>query len=515
MGVLDTDFDNPDKLLAVVGSFWRNVYEGNDLVASVLHARAQLDAQAHLDLLGLVASISRFTVPVFHTRNWTFLRLLESKKDATEVPRYGAAGDYAEGTAAAYGSPAAGDLHAWALPAGFEGATVVLNRITDASLTLTQGVDFTVGDGVIRFRADPFADDRVAKRDVIEHDTVVDREAGLWAYRGVWDWDTVYRQFGYAVGLRLKSSEGYKALVNAVFDSLVRGTTVESVEAAFSAVCDVPLARGYELVEEVWRDDRHLWVATDANCYRFGRTATPTVAAGDRVISGQPLTAGLRFVELNRGDPGDALRAVACGPGLLAAGFHGDLMFEDKEVPLVVTEEAGVTRVSWELVGFPGDVAAFFDRVHAAGVAAGKTLAQLLDTRPEGARDSQPPPAALPETINPLRFLCANVLRNNAFAVRLRPAEFGPAALGLGALAQVLRRIVPPQTLCLVVAELSVTGDAVTMGAAGTDREAGGVETVSGFTGASVSDELTGDNNAVPPLVVETIRGRQITGRCE
>lgn len=514
MPVLDTVFDDPDKLLGLIGTFWRNVYEGSFLVGSVLHARAQLDADAHLRLLDLVASMSRFTVPVFHRTNWTFLRLLESRKNETELATFDGSLAFDEGSPAAYGVPRAGELHAWAAPAGLAKASVVLNRITDASLVLTAGVDYTLADGVIRFRADPFADDRVATREVVQDGTVVDREAGLWAYGGEWDWDTVHRQFGYALGLRFASGEGYRDLVNAVFDALVQGPTAASLEAAFSAVCGIPLAAGDEVVEETWADGDHRWVSTDKTVYKFGRAAVPVVAVGQLLEAGQPLVRGLRFIDLNRGHAAivDGLRALVLGRGVLAAGFYQELMFEDAEVPLAVEyDAAGRAKVSWELAGFPGDVEAFFDDLHAAGVAAGETLAHLLDTRPAEARAAfrEPPPAALPPTINPLKFLCDNVLRNNAVVVHCRPSEFGPTALGLGAAAQILRRVVPPQTLCLVVAELSAADAPVRMTAPGSDESPGGVETVTTFSGVAVAEDCD------VAMATETVRGRQIAGRCE
>jgi hypothetical protein len=513
-GVLDTVYDDPEKLLAVVGSFWRNVYEGSFTVGSILHARAQIDADAHLRLLALVAAMSRFEVPVFHRRNWTLLRVLESRKNETEVARFDGSLAFTDGSPAAYDVPRAGELHAWAVPAELAAAKTILNRITDASLVLAEGVDFTLADGVVLFRADPFADDRVAKREVVQDGTVVDREAALWVYGGEWDWDTVYEQFGYALGLKLKSSEGYRDLVNAVFDALVVGPVAASVEAAFSAVCGIPLANGDETVEEIWRDAEHLWVSTDASAYKFAATAVPTVAVGQLVGAGRPLVRGLRFFDLNRGHAAlaDGLRALVLGRGVLAAGFYQELLFEDTEVPLVVTYDAADrAKVSWELPGFPGDVTMFFDTLHAAGVAAGQTLAQLLDTRPAEAKatNPEPPPAALPPTINPLAVLCDNVLRNNAFVVHLRPAEFGPAALGLGAVAQILRRIVPPWTLCLVVAELSGADAPVRMTGPGTDESPGYVEAVATFSAARTAEDCD------VALVAETVRARQIVGRCE
>jgi hypothetical protein len=378
------------------------------------------------------------------------------------------------------------------------------------SSVLTAGLDYTIADGVVRFRENPFANELVPKRELLKDGQVVDRECGLWAYRGEWDWDTVYEQFGYALGIRLKSSEGYKQLVNAVFDALVEGTTVRSVEDAFSAVCGIPLAKGMETVEEVWRDDTHLWVATDQNVYSFSPDATPQVEVDDFLFPGQPIVLGLRFMDINRGHTAvlDGLKAVAVGKGLLAAGFHQDLLFEDKTVATTVATVNGRTRISWDMPGFPGDAELFFDRAHPA---TGQTLAQALDTRPAEAKadNPEPPPAALPATINPLRFLCDNVLRNNAFVVHCRPSEFGPTALGLGVAAQVVRRVVPAPTLCIVLAELSVADAPVTMGAPGTDENPGGEEAVSWFTGVSQTESLD------PALVSESVRARSITGRCE
>jgi hypothetical protein len=513
-GTLDTAFDDPDKLLGMIGSFWRNVYEGSFLVESLLHARAQLDAEAHLRLLDLVASMSRLTVPVFHRKNWTFLTLRESGKNETELSRFDGSLAFTDGSPARFDTPRPGELHAWAVPPGFVAANVVLNRITDASLVLTAGTDFTVADGVIRFRDDPFADDRVAKRELVQDGVVVDREAALWAYGGEWDWDTVYQQFGYVLGLKRASSGEYRDLVNAVFDALVQGPTAASVEAAFSAVCGIPLAAGDEVVEEVWRDAAHLWVATDKTVYKFGAGAVPLVTPGQLLEPGQPVVRGLRFIDLNRGHAAvvGGLRALVLGRGVLAAGFYQELMFEDTEVPLAVEyDAAGRAKVSWELAGFPGDVEAFFDDLHAAGVANGETLAHLLDTRPAEAKAAfrEPPPAALPPTINPLKFLCDNVLRNNAVVVHCRPSEFGPNALGLGAAAQILRRVVPPQTLCLVVAELSAADAPVRMTASGSSESPGGVETVTTFSGVAVAEDCD------VAMATETVRGRQITGRCE
>jgi hypothetical protein len=71
------------------------------------------------------------------------------------------------------------------------------------------------------------------------------------------------------------------------------------------------------------------------------------------------------------------------------------------------------------------------------------TLANYMDLRPAGA-PGQPGPDDLPSTINPLQFLCQNVLRANGLVLYLRPSQFGDGALGMG-LSWVLREVLPPQ----------------------------------------------------------------------
>ena len=170
-----------------------------------------------------------------------------------------------------------------------------------------------------------------------------------------------------------------------------------------------------ETVEEVRTEIGRQLVITDKTVYQFNPTANILVSAGDEVVEGQSLADTLQFFEFNRGQcPTEAqCPAVALGRGLLGRGFFGDLVFENKAVPLVVeTDVEGFTKVSWKLGGFPGDVELFFDQLHERGVAEGETLANLQDTRTN--KVGEPGPSNLPATINPFEFLCKNVFRNHA-----------------------------------------------------------------------------------------------------
>jgi hypothetical protein len=502
-----TDLDRLDNLVAVAGSWWADSYQGGQLAASVLFARAQLERQNEVDFGELLASVSRHRLPALHVEEWYCLKILESERN-TEVnlPRFD--GRYTFDGSIFFDTPEELPYHTWPVPDGLTSCPIVTDGVHACTLAWADGVDFVVRDGGVWFYRNPFDVDGVTKHEVFEAGEVVDREVRLWLYGSRWDRSNVHTQFGYVIDAKEPSSENYKRLVNAVFDALVEGTSAGRVEEAVSAIADVPLAAGGETVESVVSDLRHLWVVTDKNAYAFHPDSTAVVAAGDALHAGQAMTDGLAVYEFNRGQVPDDLRALSVGRGFLAAGYFSDLVFENKTVSLVVEPDvAGYTKVSFEVGGFPTDVEKFWADVHAAGVARGETLAMLMDRRPESARAEQPNFVALPPTVNPLGFLLQNVFRNNAFVVRLKAGLRGENALSLSN-ARLLRRLLPPHTACVIVGQVDVDDEAIDLAAEGDETEAGHGDDVTTFAGLLQQDDIPDD------YVEDEVRCYQIGGRC-
>lgn len=471
-----TDLDRTDKLLAVLGSFWVGTYGGNDLVRDFVAGKLAAARQARADFDDLVASVSRLTVPPTRTEHWHLLTLTESDRSDYDfsVTKYGdPSAFFVAHNALKFGQAVNQTSPAWRLPEGLADAPVMMNRMTDASLTLVRGVDYLItDDGYVVFLSDPFADDRVPKQHVLsgEDGTEDDRELGLWLFRPTFKTERVFNQFGYV--LRTPDDPGgspgteYRDLVNAVLDALALGSTAGAVEAAWQAATGVPLVKQADETVEMLRTepDRQL-IVTDKTVYEFSLDAVLRVEEGEAVRRGQPLTDGLLFYEFHRGAVPDAAEvpALVLGRGMLSPGYFGDLVFENKNVPLVVeTDDDGYTEVSFQLSGWPNDIEQFFDELHARGRAKGQTLANLLDQRPTAARDTEPTAGALPATINPVEFLVENVLRNHAFMVRYKPSAAAGRGTGLNAL-KVLRQVIPPQTVMLSMVQLESAEAPVTM----------------------------------------------------
>jgi len=509
------DLDRADTLLSLLGSYWSTTYLGMDFLQDVLRSKAHLTAQTWLNFMELVSSVSRFDVPIFHQENWYSLTLKESELNNFDllIPDYktGTSYTYDVSSGLDYGKAAAIDGYfSVPLPPSVVSVKTILNRIVSPSAVFTEGIDYWITkSGVLTFSENPFNNSSITVRDIREDGIVTDRECVLWLYHGQWDWETVYEQFGYALNLRMASSEGYRDVVNAVLDAFTGGTKAKDIQFAWSAITGIPLAVEWEeTVELVEKDYRSLAIVTDKSAYSFPLNSTSVVAVGDKVYAGDELVDAIQIFEFNRGEIPADLTGLVVGAGFLSVGFFADLTFENKEVGLVVEENVdGYTKVSWELGGFPGDVTKFWNDAHAAGIAAGKTLAMHLDVRPSPT--GQPLAVNLPATVNPLEFLCSNVLRYNTFLVKIKTNQLGANKLP-SIPVNSLRKIIPPQTAMIVLVELVHVDNPVIMDGAGDATKAGYVEELSGFPCMPTSDSITGTT-----YITEDARLVQISGRCQ
>lgn len=483
--------DQPDVLLDLLGTYWSQAFAGSDQLLAYCDGVGRAEGAARDALGDALACLSIDAVPVYRTGPWRPLTFLRSAARASAAAAFGAAGTF--GAGAAYG--AADGPPAYAVDSGVASVAWIFDRIATPTVSLCAGLDFVATPGRVAFRTDPFADPRLVARPVVDASgAVVDAEMTLWLYRPGVDHRDVHDHFGYALGLDLPSSEASKALVVALWDAAVKGSSGATLGAVLAALTGVPAAAGAEVVEAVGRDRRGLLVVTDRAAYRLPAAATPLVAPGDALAAGDPLCDAVTLHPFNRGEVPPGLRALAIGPGVLAPGYAGDLTFEGGDVPLVVAADgAGRARASFAVAGFPADVRAFWDEVHARGVAAGRTLAQLLDAR--AAPAGEPTAADLPPTVDPLGFLCANFLRANCVLARIRAGSLPGGGDG-GAGLRLLRRVVPPHVALLVLVDMPTLADAI--GSAPSPAEA-----LAGYTAADPLVEAAlphGSRDALGPL---------------
>lgn len=609
-----SDLDRSRVLLSLLGSFWAKTYVGTDQLKSYTTATAISVAQTHRNLLEVVASLSRYTVPIFHEELLLPIVIRKSQMNAGTInsARFDR-GSYQFDGGINFDVPLDSDLFAFPVDPTLRTVKQVLNKVVFPTAVYFAGVDFfiDVENNAIRFTTNPFTNDAFLRRPIYTENTVTDEEIVLWGFCAETDYDYVFNQFAYAVGINLKSSENYRQLMNAVITGLIDGgASSATLDMALSAICGVPLTIELEeTVEAIATDSRGLFIATDKHVYRFRETAEPVVTVGMKLSVGSHLVRGFEIKEffslnsyrypeapedtiprpeqnpvslvtnlfeplttetdndiiLNVTDANllaarKELLGLAVDRGFLSACFLGDLVFENKLIPLEAQENhhSGYTYVHFGLGGFPADVKQFFDEIHARGIELAETVLNLTvtprpgqailcwnpppvhtrrevlsyiveysadngktwlrvpgaitaqtvilnglddtvdyvfrvaplfaygagpyaattvtDIKPTPSRyrrgtlahvldkhvqaGTEPTADRLPTTINPMRFLIENVLRNNVFVVRIVVSAVGSEALKLYNVRH-LRRLMPPQTAMIVIFELDGATDKI------------------------------------------------------
>jgi hypothetical protein len=494
-------------LLNTIGTFWRYYFGDRVLLNDHFRSLGHLQGQAYLDYLTAVAAVSRFDVPVFRPEEWYLLVLRQSDRD-TVANIYGQEG-LTYGYDIRYGDTQTEEV-LFPLPQDedffgtlAEAPYTIYNRVLYPSKTWTFGLDYDIDRerGLIRFRDDPFQSGYVALREVYDDSgNLVDTEAGIWVYRGQFDINLVYRQWGFVVAERLQSSENYKDFVNALWDGYVFGPSSEAFSAAASAMLGIPIVlEAEEVVEDIVTSSTQLLITTDKHAYTFSPNANPIVAIGDTVLAGEQLADALRVIDLSSNDPDYSdITGLTFGDNFLSGGYFSTLTFENAEVDVeyLGVDEDNKAVVVFRISGFPGDIERFWTLAQQLGKEAGhQTLAELLDTRsnPVG----QPLPAFLPATINPLEFVLDNIMKNNLTIVKVRAAALGDEAPGLG-LFKYLRDIIMPHTTYIVFVEISADTDTIDLSQAGDDEYAGVEEEIDSFGGVTPDAEVLYPADAAP-----------------
>lgn len=465
---------NSDVLLDLLGTHWSSVYRGRDLAATLQAGIGLLEEQNRQNWQEARDCAVRAKTPIWHTEHWRVVTIRESAMGRRAL-RYGDGATYGGGYV--YGGNLESNRYLVPLPAGVVHVPLITNRITEPSLVLVHGADYSIDqtNGYLELLADPFDNPALAIRPVFSGDTVIDHELDLLFYYAREDRRYLDQHWGYVLDLSLPSSEAYRQLLNTVLDALVEGSSLQHLHQLIEAVTGVPLAAGSETVERIEKFGGWLHIVTDQRTYRYVDTADALVTVGQQVVAGQSLVDSVQWYEFNRGLAPAGLPALTMGTEHLAGvGFIEGLTFNNTTVPLKAEVVGGQTKVSFELGGFPTDVSLFWDQVHARGLADGQTLAERMTGL------ANPTPADLPLTANPLEFLLKNLLRFNALAVKIRVQDAGQG-LGLEQ-ARILRKILPPWTACFLLYELEAPVESVPMDGPGDATKPGYADSIDKFT---------------------------------
>lgn len=465
-----TDYDSPTKSLALAGGLWSDYYGGSATVRDYLGVAAKVDRQILTDAEETIQCLARRTVPVLHrerSRRWIIYATDAARSDAVYL-RY----DDARVTAVHDDRQYAYDVPAFAQMAAFPAPPAVLVPLIASvpirtGALLVAGLDYSLDRGQLLFLQNPFRDARFTPYAVLDDQgEIVDQAIDLWLLESREDRRFLDQHLGFLFDLEHASTEAYRDYLNSLLDAAATGSSFQTLRQALAALSGVPFAAAAETVEALLSEGDWIYCVTPQHSYRLPASADLLVEVGTVLMPGAPLCDSAQLNPLQMRSfpaeiPGIELSAALLDPTLGGVGLYA----LNQALPVTVAKREGVTELRFPLGGPAAAVEAFWDAVHLRGVAAGQTLAQLLDQRadPQG----EPTAASLPATINPCEFLIHELLYANTILVRLTLNALAPDGMGPRHLGR-LRDFLAPWWQLLVQLEvtagtLSITGDASTV----------------------------------------------------
>lgn len=222
-----SDFENFHTLHKALGDFWYSFFAGAEQVGTYVDAVQEMYKQVEQTMHEVEHSLSRHDIDVYRTyRNYPLKVKYSNYVEWSNVlPQYD--GTYSYNGELKYSVPISTTSRI-KLPAKIVEIGAITNKIIEPTI---ETIDFAFEDSYIILPFNPFEEDFTVN---ILPDK--DQEVTLWLKDVKFDYDDLYMQYGYALDIKLPSSERYKEIINAYTDCLVNGGSKQNVLRLIKAI---------------------------------------------------------------------------------------------------------------------------------------------------------------------------------------------------------------------------------------------------------------------------------------
>lgn len=387
--------DAGNTLYSWLGSLWRSIHQGDDMVRGLQKSRGMLLAQLYLDLLEAAKLQDRNGAPVFHRELWHPIVIRRSQRDKaqenmlvmgveaklgpqTEQQPYGIGTVLKMGRLANYA-----DFVTYPITKNIVGmSTTIVDNIINP--TVVMHYDNGDGTGDFEFRnnsiifpkeLDPLAADSAFDKYDLPNLTledpqdptspmISDVEAVLWVSDVLIDKNYIAEHLSYPLGVDAPSSAVVKRIINAAWSSIASGLTPELLRTFMAAMLNIPVVQNdEEVVVNIVATDKAQEIYTDKGLYRISPKAKirQGIYSGVVVKRGELLDESLRVypflngvrVEQAAAESDSASSSPAYPvyrPTKVSVTYNGDAGFSmplDQDIPSIVLSP-GVLRAKTE-----------------------------------------------------------------------------------------------------------------------------------------------------------------------
>lgn len=431
----DLSLDN-NYLYNSLGSFWTQIFQEKQFIRGYTLGMAEELAQQYINLAEVVNSYSIKDIPVYHKEKWypLFIRKSLFNKSAFVFEKnsavFGAqpANDrFFAGDVFRFGFPKENEnfaAYSFTPAVKLKNLSCLNNRLIDPSYVFISGIDYVFKNNTIYFNQDIFDNEYFPKFTLLQDDgnlvTYIDSDGRqqqeevivAWANNVDIDYEELYNNFGVIYDFKLDSSEKYKAILQALINISVEGSTVAAIKTFLSNLLEFPtIIETKETVENIYSDDYWKYLVTDKHVYRLklSQNIVNSIKLGDILYAGDFITDDavladsaissnwwLKEIDTDK---------LAFAPNVFAADVKNQLFFENKNLFIEYRDN----QLFFPVIGSSKDVESFHKYINLENNK--NTLLEKLNFVKDNSFQSK--------SINPLEFVFNNFFKNNTLFIKL------------------------------------------------------------------------------------------------
>lgn len=439
---------DPDQQWRALDSFWRNRtdLDTHDLLHFQAWASTVLELNIHARSNHFVQSQTVPEIQPYLRQPWYPIVLFQDRVVNQSLVLYGGGFDYASPEEIVYGEE--GDPR-YLYP---------VNRPIYSVGSISDGLT----SPTIVIDPSQFSYDRVQQRLVFDIDPFslipvkTDQESGrqyivLWLRNAEFDLDVPFDQAGWVAKFD-RSGDNYAQALKSIWELVLLGPSLDRFEQGLMRAAGLPFALASETVRRVENDGYQNLISTDSRVYVAPLSGlSPTVAPGDELQEGQPLTDGIQFLEyeqvLTASDtllPGLSLRIP------LSTGRVASLTFANIDTDWTF-EASRPSEWRFPIGGDDQDIEQFWTDVQTYATDNGLDLATVY---------------GLPAAVNPMQRVVQDLLQNSLYVATMNLADLPDT---MGGFADRARLLLPKDVLLVLQQFAGSVSDTYDLGAETSD----------------------------------------------
>jgi hypothetical protein len=356
-----------EEIVRSLGFFWTRVFLGTEFLLGYTSSLAVPFKDLEDAMDNLPDYMSRYKIPL-KEKEQNRLFIFDEENLVTDADHYGDPG-LVYGGGKFYGSQLQTfNEFKFSFDDDLE-PMFLTTSIIDPEAILQLGVDYTIEDGFLIFKDNPFELQGVEKQFRTDEDENQFLISFLWGFQVEEDIQAVRDYFGILGGVVQRESTAlYKRAVNAAWNLKVDGATIVHMVEALSAITDVDFVNQDGTVLAVFEEGDRRVVQTDNAVYTAPLDCQALVVESDQLLRGDiifdafKLKSGRDFIDFAD------FEALALGAGYVDRNYGGSLLFVNDLVdvtlgthPDAVTFEKAESGNGWYKIGADGILTGFVE----------------------------------------------------------------------------------------------------------------------------------------------------------